>query len=231
MSDRLLWAAAPWNELMKIRNIPFCSSRAEAGDVENVCRLLTIYFFGAISFYCFDWVQYSPKRRWQISPFRSPPDKLHNNHSVSRLPPGLRFQFCAAVPRRSRELTSKFCSGQWGSALQWPFDSLLLKLRLKGWNIIQQPGYPSLPATCSSSLVVLPCMSDEATRSLSGFCSASPPSPLLPTFWGTTGEPLETRLYWLTCSLAEEKRGSSGEDPQAVSFIWVKMEFVIIKPQ
>lgn len=88
-------------------------------------------------------------------------DKQYNNHSVSWPPPGLRFQFCTAVPWHSHELTYKFFSRQLGSPLLQPCDSLLLKQFLKGWKIIQPPRDPSLPATCGSSRMWLPCMSDE----------------------------------------------------------------------
>lgn len=133
------------------------SFRVVAGAVEVL--------LSAVSFKHFEGGQFLQREK-QMSPFRFPPDKLYNNHSVSRLPPGLRFQFCAVVPRRSHELTLKFCSRRRGSALQWPFDSSLLKQLLKGWTIIQRPRYPSLPATCGPSLMVLLCMSDEAAGAL-----------------------------------------------------------------
>ena len=70
---------------------------------------------------------------WPLPP--PPPDKLHNNHPVSGLPPGLRFQFCAAVPRRSHELTLKFCSGGRGSgsavAPLWQLASQTISERVR----------------------------------------------------------------------------------------------------
>lgn len=110
----------------------------------------------------FDRGQYCPPGMQANLPFHFPLDKLNNNHSVSSATTRLRFQFCTLVPRRRHELTLKSCSRQGGSVLQWPFDSLLLKQFLKGWNIIQLPWYPSLPATCGSFLTALPCLSDEA---------------------------------------------------------------------
>ena len=74
--------------------------------------------------------------RKQISPFHLPPlpNKLYNNHPVSGLPPGLRFQFCTSVPRRSHELTLKFCSGRRGSgsaaAPLWQLASQTISERL-----------------------------------------------------------------------------------------------------
>lgn len=72
----------------------------------------------------------------------NPPDKLHNNHPVSGLPPGLRFQFCAAVPRRSHELTLKFCSGRRGSgsavAPLWQLASQTISERVRDCTAAQE---------------------------------------------------------------------------------------------
>lgn len=167
-----------------------------------------------------------PHRERQIPPFHFPADKLYNNHSVSWSPPWLRFQFCTIVPRRSHESTLNFCSRQRSSALQCPFDSLPLKLFLKGWKIILWLRYPSLAATCGSSHMALWCMSDEASEAL-GFCNSSPSSTLLPTFWGTGDS-----FVLVNLSLCWEKRGC-GEQPMsdcsrrkmcsAVSFVWVNL--------
>lgn len=177
----------------------------------------------AVSFCHFDGVQYSLKRKEQISSFHLPPDKLYNNHSVSRLPPGLRIQFCLFVPRQSHELTLRFCSGQGESDLQGPLDSLLLKVFLKGWTIIQQPRYPSLPAPCSSALTVLPCMSNEDNRSL----QASVVLPLIiftSYFLRHWQWPTRDSFVLVNMSLNWKWRSSSAQEVEfsAASFIWDK---------
>lgn len=201
------WAAESWKARL------FSSFRAVAGNAENLPFAHNLLLRS--------WCQLFPanilmegnipprEREGQISPFHFPPDKLHNNHSVSRPPPGLRFQFCAAVPRRSHELTWKFCSRQRGSALQWPFDSSLLKQFLKGWTIIQRPRYPSLPATCGSSLMALPCMSDGAPgafRPLQCSPSITFTSYFLRHRQRVTGD----SFVFVNLSLSREKRCSSG---------------------
>lgn len=160
----------------------------------------------AVSLLTFWWREIFPTESGKSPPFNFTADKLYNNHSVSRPPPGLRFQFCTFVPRYSHESTLNFCSRQRGSALQWPFDSLPLKQFLKGWKIILWLQYPSLAATCGSSLTTLQRMSDGASGA-SGFCSSPPSSTLLPTFCGTGDS-----FVLVNLSLCWENEGSSGED-------------------
>lgn len=72
------------------------------------------------------------------------------------------FNFAPASPRRSHELTFKFC----GEGLLCSGPPLLTACISnhfwKGERLYGGLRYPSLPATCGSCLMALPCMSDGA---------------------------------------------------------------------